>query len=445
MTGMTKYLQLLLFFLLTFPASAQLFDALPRHGYWGCGFSGPNSQRSGAEVTAIVPKTFAESLGIKKGDIIYTVNGMLISTQSLFNEVFYTTKHIKGGSSVVLDILREGKMIRKQGTIPPRPVESFRGVVTEYKSVLTSFGYKVQVIITRPEGTTGKIPGVFFVRWMSCDPIEKPVSRKHGVAMLLEDFIQRSGYAVIRVEKPGLGDSEGPACYNCDFAHEVAAHQAAYKAFTELDFIDANKIIVLAQSNGASWAPLIVTDKAPAAFVVSGGWLKTWYEHMLEYKRKDFEWNGLTENEVNRKMKLVAEFYTDYLIAKKAPQDVLKQKPHLAEIWDGEGEHQWGLPASYLQQLQEHNPAQLWKKVNSPTYVFYGEYDIAMSEPDHKKLAEYVLANGSTSVYEFIPKMDHSLFWFENREKSMKDFYGSGVYDPAIADRLFTWLKKIIQ
>jgi alpha-beta hydrolase superfamily lysophospholipase len=445
MLDRTRCFQLFVFFLLTVPVSAQLFDALPRHGYWGCGLSGPTSQRSGAEVTAIAPKTFAESQGLKKGDIIYTVNGMLISSQSLFHEVFYTTKYIKGGSSVVLDVLREGKLIRKQGTIPSRPVESFKGVVTEYKSVLTSFGYKVQVIITRPEGTTGKIPGVFFVRWMSCDPIEKPVSRKHGVAMLLEDFIQRSGYAVIRVEKPGLGDSEGPACYNCDFAHEVAAHQAAYKAFTELDFIDKNKVIVLAQSNGAAWAPLVVADKAPAAFVVSGGWLKTWYEHMLEYKRKDFEWNGLAENEVNRKMKLAAEFYTDYLITKKAPYEVLKQKPHLAEIWDDEGEHQWGLPASYLQQLQELNPAQLWKKANSPTYVFYGEYDIAMSESDHKKIAAYVLANGSSSVYEYIPKMDHSLFWFDTREKSMNDFYGSGAYDPALADRLFTWLKKIIQ
>ena len=279
---------------------------------------------------------------------------------------------------------------------------------------------------------------------MSCDPIEKPVNRKHGVARMLEDFVTKSGYAVMRVEKPGLGDSEGPPCYQADFAHELAAHREAYKAFKKLAFIDSTRIIVFGQSNGAAYAPA-VPDRQPAAYIVSGGWTKTWFEHMLEYKRRDYERSMLTPQEVNRKMSLEVEFYTEYLLHKKLPGNILAQKPHLAEVWGDEPDHQWGLPSTYIQQLQGFNPATAWMKVNVPTYVFYGEYDFAMVEQDHQQIARWVNANGAgLATYEFIPKMEHSLFWFEN-EKATDDFYGKGVYHDELANKLINWMREKVK
>lgn len=443
---MLKSFALLLTFILgfTFALHAQLMDALPRHAFWGAGLSGPYQGKAGATVTVTLPGSFAETIDLRKGDVLLKVNGILISSSSIFHEVFYTTRYIKGGNQVTIDLLREGRLIQKKGTIPARSQESFKGIVTEYKSIMSPYGYRVQVIITRPEGIKGKIPGVFFVRWMSCDPIEKPVSRKHGVAQLLEDFVQKSGYAVMRVEKPGLGDSEGPACYNADFQEELAAHKEAYKAFSQLEFVDPTKIVVLAQSNGAAYAPLVVDERQPAAFIVSGGWVKTWYEHMLEYKRKDFELNGLSQAEINKKMRLVTELYTEYLINKKIPGEIIGQKPHLKEVWDDEYDHQWGLPVAYQQQLQELNIAEAWSKVKVPTYVFYGEYDAAMTEADHKKIAELVTKNGNLVRYELIPNMGHSLFWFESQQKAHTDFW-SGTYKNDLAIRLINWMKEVVK
>jgi pimeloyl-ACP methyl ester carboxylesterase len=341
-------------------------------------------------------------------------------------------------------VIRDGKSLIKKGTIPIRPLENFKGIVTEYRSVKSSYGYNVQVIITRPEGRQGKMPGIFFVRWMSCDPIEKPVSRKHGVARMLEDFIVKSGYAVMRVEKPGFGDSEGPSCYNADFNQELAAHRAAYDAFRNLDYIDKEKIIVFGHSNGAAYAPLAAAENPPAAFVVSGGWAKTWYEHMLEYSRKDMQLSGAAPAEITRKMRLTSEFYTDYLIHKISPGVILSKKPHLKEVWTHEDDHQWDLPSAYLQQLQELDIAGAWSKVKSPTYVFYGEYDGAMAEDDHKTIASMVAKNGAEGTYEFVPKMDHSLFWFENQNDAMTDFYGKGTYKEELAGKLMIWMKGVV-
>ena len=424
--------------------NGQLLNALPRHAYWGASFTQVQTPALGVQITAIIPSGFAETIDLKKGDVIVKVNGVEINSRSRYYEVFYSAKYVKGGTQVALDLIREGKALTKTGLIPIRPLESFKGIITEYRSIKSPYGYNVQVIITRPENTQGKIPGIFFVRWMSCDPIEKPVSRKHGVARMLEDFILKSGYAVIRVEKPGFGDSEGPCCYDADFNHELAAHREAYKVFCTLDYIDRNKIIVFGHSNGAAYAPLVTGERQPAAYVVSGGWTKTWYEHMLEYSRRDLQQGGVAPGDVTRRMKLISEFYTDYLIHKKLPGDILRQKPQLTEAWSDEPDHQWDLPSSYPQQLQDLNIAEAWSKVKSPTYVFFGEYDAAMAEDDHKSIAALVTKNGGNATYEFVPKMDHSLFWFENQHDAMTDFYGKGQYKDELAIKLLNWMKSVV-
>jgi pimeloyl-ACP methyl ester carboxylesterase len=438
-------LTLVFSFALSIGVNAQLLNALPRHAYWGASFSLVQTPVAGASVSVAVPSGFAETIDLKKGDVIAKVNGIEINSRSRYYEVFYSTKYVKGGSEVTLDIIRDGTSLIKKGTIPIRPLESFKGIVTEYRSIKSPYGYNVQVIITRPEGARGKIPGIFFVRWMSCDPIEKPVSRKHGVARMLEDFIVKSGYAVIRVEKPGFGDSEGPCCYDADFNHELAAHREAYNVFRSLEYIDPEKVIVFGHSNGAAYAPLVSGQHQPAAYIVSGGWIKTWYEHMLEYSRRDLQLNGVAPEEITRRMKLISEFYTDYLIHKKLPGDILLQKSHLREAWSDEPDHQWDLPASYVQQLQDVNIYAAWSKVKSPTYVFYGEYDAAMVEDDHKSIAALVTKNGVQATYEFVPKMDHSLFWFENQHDALTDFYGKGIYKEELALKLINWMETIVE
>lgn len=436
---------LILFFLIGSTASSQLMDALPRHAYWGASVNYPTETRAGATIRSVVPGGFLSQLGLKPGDIILKVNNITLSTSAKTEEMFYTANLIKGGTSVSLDVIQNGKLISKSGTVPARPKESFNKIVTEYKSILSPRGHRVQVIITRPENVKVKIPGIFLVRWMSCDPIEKPTSPKHGVMRMLEDFIQKSGYAVIRVEKSGLGDSEGCPCYDADFNDELVAHQSAYEVFRKLDFVDSTKIVVFAQSNGAAYAPLVAGKRLPGAFVISGGWAKTWFEHMLEYKRKSFELEGNSPSEITRKMKLVTELYSEYLIHKRIPGDVIIQKPHLKEVWDGEFDHQWGLPVRYMQQLQDLDIASAWSKVNVPTYVFYGDYDLAMAREDHQKIADLINKNGKTlAKFEVIPQMNHSLFWFENLLDQETDFYGKGVYKSDLAENILAWMRDVL-
>lgn len=149
---------------------------------------------------------------------------------------------------------------------------------------------------------------------MSCSPVERPVGSRIGIDLFLRELATRSGAAMMRVEKPGLGDSEGPPCRDVDFRSELDAHRAAFRAIRARPDVDPGRIAVVAQSNGAAYAPLVVEDAQVAGYAVTGGWVKSWFEHMMEIERRRFTLMGLAPGEVNRRMALVAEFYTEFLI-----------------------------------------------------------------------------------------------------------------------------------
>jgi alpha-beta hydrolase superfamily lysophospholipase len=424
-------------------AHGQFLDPLPRQAYWGANFRPPGPLNGGATVINVLPNGFADKSGLKQGDIIFTINNEPIDNRSSY---FMIMSKIKGNTGVELQVLSQGKLKKITGILPSMPVEKYKAVKTEYKSVMSPYGYRVQVIINRPENIKEKIPAIFVVRWMSCDPIEKPVSRKHGVNLLLDDLIEKSGYAVIRVEKPGLGDSEGPSCYDADFNHELAAHKAAFESLKHLDFIDTKKIIVLGQSNGAAYAPLVVNDTKIAAYVVTGLWAKSWYEHMIEFLRKKYELDGFSVNEINQRMKSVIEFYNHYLIYKERPIDILNQKPHLKQIWDDEADHQYGLPFAYFHQLQDLNITSIWNRVNLQVLVLYGEYDFLMSKEDHEKIAEIVNRNNpGMATFHLMPHMHHSLFKFNSVQEGYKDFNEKGRYDDEVSLNIIRWMSQVLK
>src|SRR5437899_8484689 len=87
------------------------------------------------------------------------------------------------------------------------------------------------------------------------------------------------------MDKQGVGDSEGD-CAETDLESELTAYRAAFRAVKNYDFIDANRIFILGISNGGGFAPLVPESDAEQAqvrgYISIGGWVKTWFEHMLE-------------------------------------------------------------------------------------------------------------------------------------------------------------------
>lgn len=331
------------------------------------------------------------------------------------------------------------------GDLPARsPLEHYVGIAVRYADVRVRAGYRVRVVQTRPAGVRTPIPAVFVVGWLSCDPVTYPDSTPDGYARLITDLVRNSGFAVYRVEKPGMGDSEGPRCEDADFEAELEAYRAGWRLLTADSAVDQRRRVILGLSNGGAVAPLVADGTPVAAFVSVGGWSKTWFEHMMELERRRMRLAGSAPAAISDSLRGYASFYDQYLNRRMTPGGVGAAFPALAGLWHDEPTRQYGRPAAYYHQLQALNIAEAWSAVDAPVLAVWGEYDWIMSRDDVVALPTLVRpAHRARSQFVQLPKTDHVL----NEYGSAADaFRGEGGVAGARATPLVLhWIRGLLR
>src|SRR5436190_19495402 len=148
--------------------------------------------------------------------------------------------------------LRGDELPRKVKT----PRESYGNSEVIYGPVTTPDGKRLRTIITKPRDAKGKLPVIFVAGWLSCDSVEAPAGTKGESGLVFRGLAQLREFALFRMDKHGVGDSEG-VCTEADFDSELAGYRAAFRALKNYDFIDTKKIYMLGISNGGGFAPLV--------------------------------------------------------------------------------------------------------------------------------------------------------------------------------------------
>lgn len=221
----------------------------------------------------------------------------------------------------------------------------------------------------------------------------------------------------------------------------MAAYRAGLQALKKYDFIDTNNLFLLGGSIGGALAPILAEGENVRGIIASGGFAKTWYEHMLWNERTRLELSGKSPAEINRMMRGYTEFYSLYLNEKLTPAEVIRRKPALASLWMDEPDGQYGRPAAYYHQVQDLNVEAAWEKVSAPTLIIYGEYDFVMSGEDHELAARIVNRNHpGRAQYVVVPKMNHILDTYESMEKAFK--WEGDKFDEKVLTLIIDWLKK---
>src|SRR5213082_1917298 len=89
------------------------------------------------------------------------------------------------------------------------PRESYPNVDVIYDSVTTPDGERLRTIITKPHNAKGKFPVIFVAGWLSCDSVEAPADTKDATGIVFRGLAQLPGFCLFRLDKQGVGDSEG--------------------------------------------------------------------------------------------------------------------------------------------------------------------------------------------------------------------------------------------
>ncbi len=428
-----------LLFILLLPFTFLNAQELERRAKWQATISWPDNQTPGAVIKSIDKNSPLAEAGLKAGDRILAVDGRNILNQEDWSAINYAIRANKETSIV---IKRGNQAIIKSVKLMPLDYEKHDGIETRYGQVVSDYGFVQRTILTSPDASK-KLPAIFLLSGLSCSTVEGYPGRSNNWAKLINDLIEKSGMVVMRIDKPGVGDSEGD-CGQTDFLTELNGYEAAMQSLKDSELVDTTKIVVFGSSMGSALAPYFANKYRLAGVISEGTFYKTWYEHMLEIERRILSFKGNSESDILKKMnQWYIPLYHGMLVQKKSYADIIDEYPALDEANYHGPYHMYGRPMEYYHQLQDFNFAKEWESLKVPIRIRWGTNDWIMSEFDNDMIVDVLERNGHTNheLYKY-PGLDH---WSTIHESSLNSFTGKpGVWEDKISQQVIDWAKEIV-
>lgn len=393
----------------------------------------------GAKINAIVSGSPLEKAGLQIGDIILKVDDrpILIS-----EDISSATYAIRAFRPTKLVVRRGSQVFMKSVKLNSLPLEVHAGIETDYTHITSDYGIKHRAIITKPNNNIKKHPAIFFVQGLSCSTLETFTERSNNWGKMIKTIVEHSGMVVMRVDKPGVGDSEGD-CAEGDFEMDLAGYRTGLRKLKSLDYVDTTKIIVYGSSMGSAQAPLLANEFNLAGVISDGTFFKTWFEHMLEIERRIRQMQGDDQSTIVKKMNTIyVPLYYKMLIEKKSYKEIVEEDPYLAEYNYHSPNHMYGRPMAYYHQLQDYDLAGEWSKLKVPVRIMRGTNDWIMSDFDNDMIIAELERSGHQD-HELIryKNLDHWNTIHESPEDSFN--FKQGKWDAKIAEIVINWARQI--
>ena len=434
-------------FLLLLSYSPSFAQDLKRRGSFGVQFAPvPEASRAklhlaegqGILVQGVAPGGSAANGGIIADDIILKINETEIRDVAQFIEL---ARGFRAGDSVLVTLLRDGRQMNKSFALKPRPQETSPDFDILYKSVVTD-GARRRVIITRPR-SSGARPALLFITGIGCASQDN-LTPDSTLAELLYGLTRR-GFVTMRIEKSGVGDSEGPPCMNpqADFQAEVRSYVAGLKALKGYDFVDGGNVFLFGLSMGGVVAPLVAKEVPVKGLVVAETIGKSWYEYELVNLRRQLLLKGRPYDEVERLVGRKEYCNHRLYVDGETPEQIAKDAPDCAQL-----PIQPPAPYTYMRQVAGLNLAGTWKEIDAPVLVIYGTSDFLTSPDEHQYLVDLINSfHKGRATLAAIDQMDHFLARAGTMRESMQrseDEQARDEFQPAILERVRAWLDGIL-
>jgi hypothetical protein len=449
--------------LVTTQISAQT-DYLPRKGALGVRLeqltdthrtTAGYREAAGAFISEVLPNSTGQALGLASGDIILQLDGDAVSD---VQAVVQQTQSWREGQSLQIKVWRAGRSIDLNGKIKGKPLESSEMAEVIYDEVPFRDG-RLRSIIHKPKAD-GKLPLVVYLQGFSCSSIDYYYMPGSPVRQLVDGLVER-GFAVFRVEKPGVGDSDGSLnCEDIGYDTEVAAFDAAMDQLSKYDFVDQEKIFYFGHSLGGVTAPLLAAKHQPKGVAVYGTVFASWYEYMQRVFRDQAYVRGDDWIRTENASREAQEFLARLFITRESPQEMRKD-PELKQLLDNgilefDGDSRFvGRHYTFWQELNAANPVQAWRDAGVHSLAMYGQFDLhAIDSGDTEKIADlvnhyhpgkgkFVLLPGTEHGFTKVPSMQEYVQMRSNG--TFSNSYMAEHFNPEVVKITADWMEEVLQ
>ncbi|GGF15439.1 CocE/NonD family hydrolase [Hymenobacter cavernae] len=428
---------LVLLALVAYPTQAQ---ELPRRPYVGIGLQGLNDSlqrryklpgKNGIFIRDVRAQSSAEAAGLQAHDIIMRIDAVDLGPE--VSQFISLLKQYRTGDKSTFTVLRDGRKIRKQVVFTAFPRDQSPLYEAQYSSVQVG-GNQLRTIITTPKGLKRqKFPMVLFIQGVGCFSVDNPLMPTETTNRII-DSLSRHGYATMRVDKTGMGDSKGQPCLESDFRTEANGYKAGLAAIRKLAFVDQQNIFITGFSIGGIMAPLVAEGQSVKGVVVYGTASRNFIEYALQNKRNQAQLQQLPYDSITNLMKTYTAALHLLLTEKQTPAQVLAKYPSAKPLISFPQHY------TYMQQWQEVNLAAVWKKLNTRVLALRGEADYISYNEDHQLIVDIVnREHPGQATFQRLPNVDHGFARAKTQQESMR------LTDATNPERNFEFMTVILR
>jgi alpha-beta hydrolase superfamily lysophospholipase len=371
-------------------------ERLPRHAILGAGAVGAVG---GIKVTVVVADSAAARAGLQVGDIVNAIGTQQIATAADF---LARVKALPTGKPIDFSIVRDGAPLKVSVLPNNAPNEKDPAVKTLYQAVSIN-GNLQRVLLTVPDGVKHGHPAVLVIGGIGCYSIDNATDGEDAYLRLTHD-LGRRGIAAMRLEKSGVGDSQGPPCMTVDLLTEMSAYAAALDSLARNPEVDPKRIFLFGHSIGTLIAPRIARGREVAGIVIAEGVGRNWIEYELANLRRQLELDGTAPDKVDAQMSTKEACMHRLLIERTPEADIETDQPACKQM------NAYPASAGYLQQAAALNIAEPWMNLSVPVLAIYGTADFITTQLDHQRIVDIVNAgHPGLAALTRIEGMDHHL------------------------------------
>lgn len=294
-------------------------------------------------------------------------------------------------------------------------------------------GARIAGTITRPKGSKGRLPAVFFV---SGSGIQDRQGFSSGLDLGTHEILDRvtaAGFLVLRVDDRGAGESSALPP-DASFLDLVADARSCVEYLAQRPDVDPARIALIGHSEGGETVPILATEKPSiAAVVLLAAPGRPVIEIIADQNRLALEREGLAPDEIERQMKDVRAF-----LARLAGDEAIDPAGLAPEELAALQNRAW------LQSHARQDPIATIRKLRCPVLLLQGSLDFQVSPERDARALDAALAAAGNPDHELcvLDKLDHLFKRTPGERSELADYWRARPVDAQFLDKLTGWLRK---
>jgi alpha/beta superfamily hydrolase len=383
----------------------------------------------GVYVKGTIDGSPAQTGGLKRGDVIEYLDETKINSPQ---DILVAIRKIDNTSTITFGIYRKLKPKKVKVTLIPFPKEESAFFNTIYTSVVSGTNTH-RVLITRPKAE-GNYPAVILLQGVGCftqDNMNYPAVRN------IVDSLTMAGFVVMRVEKSGVGDSQGKPCKEINFEEAVGGYGAGLRLLMQQSYVDTSNVFAIGFDIGGIIAP-ILNMQIPLKGIVSYGSIgKNWFEYEIENSRRQFMLTHQSLDSLDNFMRKEYNRIYGLFVSMATPTAIIEKYP-----WTKDNLFIYPMSFEYFQQIALVDISSLWLRTNTHVLAIYGTADFVSSVGNNKNIANLVNAKSpGMGTYLELEGIDHWLNKAKDERASLTN--RQSEFNPVIIQTIKKWLIKI--